>query len=157
MVMLDGRSVEHGTPREVYELPRDPFSARFVGGANMLRGKAVGTEGDLVKVRLDDGGALVDVPARSRGEPVEAGKAVWVAVRPETISIAGGDVGERANLVQGAVESVTYFGAYSDVFVRIGETLVNARVDPGQALQAEVGQPIRLALLLNSLVALPAS
>ena len=38
-VMNQGKLVRVGTPRELYEDPRDPFLAEFLGEANLLPGK----------------------------------------------------------------------------------------------------------------------
>jgi ABC-type sugar transport system ATPase subunit len=39
-VMSKGRFIEVATPQELYSRPRTAFSARFVGGANILEGRA---------------------------------------------------------------------------------------------------------------------
>ncbi|HSF02864.1 MAG TPA: ABC transporter ATP-binding protein, partial [Solirubrobacterales bacterium] len=38
-VMADGRVVQQGTPREIYEAPADPWVAGFVGQVNLLHGR----------------------------------------------------------------------------------------------------------------------
>ena len=40
-VMNAGRIEQLGTPQQVYEQPRSEFVARFLGGSNILRGKAL--------------------------------------------------------------------------------------------------------------------
>src|SRR5829696_5667288 len=41
VVMNAGRIEQLGTPQEVYEQPRSEFTARFLGGSNILRGPAL--------------------------------------------------------------------------------------------------------------------
>jgi iron(III) transport system ATP-binding protein len=155
MVMNEGRAIEYGTPLEVYEQPQDLFSARFVSGANTLPGTVLSTDGNIVRVRLADGGAVIDAPAKSRAPAVKVGDDVWVATRPEAISITSERMIGGANLLPATVETVTYFGAYCDVLTRVGESPVNARVDPAQAMQAKVGEALTLALPVSALVVLP--
>lgn len=50
-VFADGRVVQMGPPREVYERPRTRFVARFVGGANVLGGGVIGAGGGTYALR----------------------------------------------------------------------------------------------------------
>lgn len=74
-ILKDGRMVQAGSPREVYNRPLNTFAAGFLGDANFLPGRAEGE-----RFRLDDGG-LIEVPA---GE----GRVDLYAVRPENVSIS---------------------------------------------------------------------
>ena len=86
-ILKDGRLIRHGPPREVYNDPRDAFSARFLGDANLFSG-AVGTDG----LTLGDGTCITGVR-----KPV-------IAVRPENIAISAvapvGQIGLCATLRQ---------------------------------------------------------
>ncbi len=42
-VMMAGRLLQLGPPAELYHRPRTPFVARFLGNANLLSGRALGT------------------------------------------------------------------------------------------------------------------
>ena len=46
-VMRDGRFDQVGTPSDVYDSPRTSYVARFVGEANIVRGKAGSVSGEL--------------------------------------------------------------------------------------------------------------
>ena len=75
-VMNAGRIEQLGTPQQVYEQPRSEFTARFLGGSNILRGKALdatriafaGTAVECSGGPLVPGTevAAVDPPARHR-------------------------------------------------------------------------------------------
>ncbi len=69
-VLKDGQLVRHGPPREVYNDPRDAFTAKFLGDANLIAGTP--EENGL---RLVDGALIAGV------------KQSMVAVRPENIRI----------------------------------------------------------------------
>ncbi|SDN76644.1 molybdate transport system ATP-binding protein [Klenkia soli] len=73
VVVEDGVVVQEGTPAEVARMPRTDYVARLVG-LSLLPGTASGTRVDL------DGGGLVWTGEEAAGE-------VFVAVRPETVSL----------------------------------------------------------------------
>jgi len=68
-ILKEGRLVRHGPPRAVYDDPQDPFTARFLGEANILAGTP--EPGGL---RLADGTLLPGVSGQS------------IALRPETLT-----------------------------------------------------------------------
>jgi len=49
VVMNEGRIAQAGTPREIYNAPRTPFVARFIGGHNILQ-----EEGRTITLRADE-------------------------------------------------------------------------------------------------------
>ena len=83
-----GRLEQLGTPTEIYDRPASLFVNTFVGTANQLTGKLLAVEGNAARVALDLGGELV---ARAPIEPLTAGEAVTVCVRPEHMRISDGD------------------------------------------------------------------
>ena len=50
-VMTAGRVLQVGAPADVYDRPRTPFVAKFLGAANLLPGKVVGSAAEFVMVR----------------------------------------------------------------------------------------------------------
>jgi ABC-type Fe3+/spermidine/putrescine transport system ATPase subunit len=74
-VMVGGRLLQVATPRELYEKPRTPFVARFVGHANLL--EIVDAGPGRLHLR---GGLTV------QGEmPADAAKGAWLLIRPENL------------------------------------------------------------------------
>ncbi|MGH1563935.1 ABC transporter ATP-binding protein [Mumia sp. DW29H23] len=80
-VFRDGRIVQLGTPREVYEEPRDPYVASFVGTSNLFDAATshliLGRNGAHAlrpeKISLADaGGVTSSEPVRISGDVVEA-------------------------------------------------------------------------------------
>ena len=74
-ILRDGRLIQSGAPREVYNAPVDVFTAKFLGEANIFGGK-VETGG----LRLADG-SLIAVPGGAEGTEV-------IAIRPESIEVS---------------------------------------------------------------------
>jgi len=112
VVMSQGRMEQVGTPSEIYNTPATEFVARFVGTLNILPGVVVDAPSGRVKVA----GQELRV-----GSPVTAmnGSQVHVALRPEAIAIASGDV--DGNLLSGTVADVTFLGSIVRIRVRLGD------------------------------------
>jgi len=103
-VLNHGKLCQVGPPRELYEAPRDPFVARFIGETNMIDGRAAANAavGSRVGVRLA-GDTVVEATAMA---PLTRDAAVVIAVRPErlVVSAAGGGP------VSGRVREAIYAG-----------------------------------------------
>lgn len=74
-ILKDGRMVQAGPPREVYEAPTSVFAAEFLGEANMLTGQRIGEQ-----LRLNDGNVI--------RLPKGVANTESFAIRPEHLSIS---------------------------------------------------------------------
>ena len=108
-VMRDGRIDQFDTPRELFEVPRTPFVADFLGAANFLAGSVEERTVEHTRVRLDTGGLLTARPL-AHGD----GGRVRAAVQPGRIGLCPADTG----FCTGTVETVTYVGTLVRVTVR---------------------------------------
>lgn len=89
-VMSAGVLHQLGAPRDVYRRPATAFVARFIGRSNVLPGTVAGVDGDILTVRLADGGLLkAPVVAGSFSEGLAAETAVAVSLRPEAVALLG--------------------------------------------------------------------
>jgi ABC-type Fe3+/spermidine/putrescine transport system ATPase subunit len=109
-VMEAGRIEQEGTPEDIYTAPATRFVSTFIGEANLLAGRRDGG-----RVVLDGGPAFT--------EHGDDGPVV-VAVRPETVRIAAGDLAADIALEGRLLDSV-YLGAYVKYLVEVagGETV----------------------------------
>ncbi|HWC27168.1 MAG TPA: ABC transporter ATP-binding protein [Solirubrobacteraceae bacterium] len=111
-VMLEGRIVQHGQPRELFERPTSPVLARFLGMRNLLRGTV--RDGRLA---LAEGTLEIDAPD---------GPAL-VAIRPEHVRLRP----------DGQLQLRVHDSVYAGSFVRLelhGRTArIEAHVDPDDA------------------------
>lgn len=82
-IMGHGRIVQVGTPRELYDQPRNRYVASFVGKANIVSGKVVSTQAGLSLIVLESG-AEVLVTDNQPGMQ----RQVEIAVRPEALSLS---------------------------------------------------------------------
>ena len=122
-VMKDGRIVEIGTPRQIYFDSDRRFVADFIGRANLIEGK-VSAASDACTVVESPFGAIA-----CHGEPgVSPDAAVAVCIRPEFVRIIDGEPGSRSNVFRGRVESLVFVGDACEGEIRIGSTLLIARL-----------------------------
>ncbi|WP_432931408.1 ABC transporter ATP-binding protein [Microbispora sp. CA-135349] len=101
-VMNGGRVEQVDAPADLYERPRTPFVAGFIGANNLFTGKV--TEKGLEV----DGLGVLPAPAG----PVE-GETAMLAVRPERIRLD--PVTEDQGMLRGRVVDVSFYGGVSHV------------------------------------------
>ncbi|MGW7492951.1 ABC transporter ATP-binding protein [Streptomyces luteogriseus] len=110
-VMRNGLIEQFDTPRELFERPRTPFVADFLGAANFLPGRVVQSTDEHTVVRLDRCGGLL----KARRHALASGTQVKVAVQPGRLrACAAGD-----GFCTGTVETATYVGTLVRAGVRI--------------------------------------
>ena len=124
-VMSDGRLLQVGTPREIYERPASRFVADFIGRTNLLEA-SVESAG---AVRLANGDRI------EAETSMAAGSEVAVSLRPERARLQprGAAVTEGSSL-DGEVRDITYLGHAVVYEVAVGPMPVEVRSE------GEVGQ-----------------
>jgi spermidine/putrescine transport system ATP-binding protein len=139
-VMSEGRILQIGSPRDIYDRPATRFVADFIGETNFLRAEAASAGAGASRVRLAAGG---EVEARAPAGGFRPG-ALTVAVRPENVRLEPAGAGDA---LTGAVETAVYFGTDTHVHVRLasGEAVV-ARVQNGGDGPAPFAAGARVAL-----------
>jgi putrescine transport system ATP-binding protein len=121
-VMNQGRIVQVGTPREIYESPRTRFVAEFIGSVNTFEGRITERESDRMIVES----AELGVPLHVRqGTEAADGAVVWTAVRPEKMRLTRERPESVYNCAHGVVTDVAYLGDTSTYLVQLesGKTL----------------------------------
>jgi ABC-type Fe3+/spermidine/putrescine transport system ATPase subunit len=107
-VMRDGRVVQVGNPRDIYDRPADPFVAGFVGQVNLLTGTA---EAGIFRA----GGLHLALPPDAPS--LRPGQAVIAALRPEAIRLGRANEGQT---LAGEVASATYLGTVVRYVIDVG-------------------------------------
>lgn len=100
-VMRAGRIEQLGRGEEVYERPRTPFVADFIGEANILNANVCALTGTHLEVEIC--GRRLEVAGRGR----EVGAQVKIAIRPEKIRISNTD---STHSLAGIVTERIYLG-----------------------------------------------
>jgi len=134
-VMSEGKIVQFGTPKEVYEQPRTRFVAEFLGAANLIQGRGAdgGVETDMGFLNLNT------TPQWAQGT---------VAIRPERIRIA--DRAPQKNGVKARVTEAIYRGTNVDLWLEPGPLRVRT---PAQR-DFDVDDEVWLELPVEGLVIL---
>ncbi|MEM8948482.1 MAG: ABC transporter ATP-binding protein [Pseudomonadota bacterium] len=129
VVMNDGEIEQTGAPREVYNQPKSPFVARFIGGHNVLSGKVDAADGDQLVLR-GPGGERFSVGKTSEAA---SGSEVTFALRADKIGLQPDADADTANHLAATVGLVEYQGAlvalrlHADGFDEFSITMDEAR------------------------------
>jgi len=117
MAMMDaGKFQQIGEPTEVYEYPESRLVANFIGSANMFEGRVTKSDADHVVVTSKELG--VEFYTNHPMSIIEGTK-VWVAVRPEKITLSKTSLDATTNQLKGVVVDIGYHGKTSTYRVRI--------------------------------------
>src|SRR5690349_15430058 len=98
IVMNRAVIAQEGAPRELYEQPRDPFVAGFMGDANRIRGMLRRRDDARADVQIGPVSLLLPHRGLADGE-------VELAIRPEAVTLRDG-----AGALQGTVRKAAYLG-----------------------------------------------
>ena len=133
-VMNLGCIEQLGTPKEIYDAPRSVFVARFIGGSNILAGKAL----DSSRVAVA-GGTLA-----TTGRVLATGEAVPVSIRQHEI-VMSSTASTGPNVLHGAVSRQVFLGAARDYTVVLDDkTELRVTAPPTQDIAP--GQDVWLRL-----------
>jgi iron(III) transport system ATP-binding protein len=150
-VMNAGRIEQLGSPREVYERPKNQFVADFIGTTNFVAGDVGGPDAQSGFYRIRS--ELGDLKARAV-ETLGAGEKVVLSIRPEDIELSesrpAGD-----NVYQGIVDQKVFLGEAVDFQVRLGKRSVQSRAHP--SLRTPTGNSIYVRIDPDKCVALKAT
>ena len=153
-VMNEGRIVQIGSPREIYERPRNRFVADFVGTTNFLDAKVISKHGGNDRCQVSTRFGALDVQC---GEALGTDAAVVISVRPEDIELSeqAPQRVDGTNVISGTVHAKAFFGEYLDFQVKVGESVLLARAHP--SLRTPIGEPIHMRMRAEKCIAIPSA
>ncbi len=133
-VMNLGRIEQLGTPQEIYDAPRSAFVARFIGGSNILSGRALDGE------RIEVGGGVL----RTTGRALRSGETVPMSVRQHEIEIVSApQTGE--NVLAATIARQVFLGSARDYAVVLKDnTELRVTAPPHQDIAPGQGVWLRL-------------
>ena len=127
-VMSEGKILQIGQPREIYETPNCRFVADFIGTVNLFKGQVSVDEADHVVIESPECRHYV-----SHGITGTHGMQVDVAVRPEKMCLQAtaplaserdSAAEDGFNQVQGVITDIAYLGSLTTYHVRLASGLV---------------------------------
>lgn len=126
VVMQEGNIEQIGTPREVYEVPRNLKVATFIGEVNIFEGTVSNINGDK-QITVD----ILGTPRAAKStRSFNLNEKVHLLIRPEDVRVWGQrEVTDPADMFAGVVEEVIYKGTTVDLIVRLKNNQVVAATE----------------------------
>ena len=152
-VMLDGVIVQVGTPREVYQYPKNAFVASFIGETNFISGKVQ---------HASNGAATIETPVGTlHSEAVyhelTQGIPVQCSIRPEALIIDNVQNGSNSagNRINAQVTAVNYLGRVEEYQLMAADIPLKAvHYNPGTEAKRP-GDAVQLAISADAVIPLP--
>jgi iron(III) transport system ATP-binding protein len=147
-VLREGRVVQAGAPRELFEQPRTRFVAEFIGKTNLIDAVADGP------ASVARGGLRLQVAADGLTPRAPA----VVSIRPHQIALGpAGAVGPAGpNVLAGSVIRASYLGDTVDYQVRLEGSDVVLRVTGPAPARVRAGESVAVTVPPEACVLLPA-
>ncbi len=132
-VMSNGKILQLGSPRDIYDRPAERFVADFIGDTNFISAKIESSEGGAAVVKLASGKTVsADLPEGFEHSP---GGNVTAVVRPEHAHLTTRGEGQ----LSGTLSNIVYVGTDTHYYVDTpdGNTFV-ARIQNSRGGSADV-------------------
>jgi spermidine/putrescine transport system ATP-binding protein len=136
-VMREGRLMQVGGPRELYEQPNSVEVARFVGAANLIQCRVIS------RGVIELAGEKFAAPESA---PIGDG---MMMIRPERIRIGSGNH-------KAIIERVTFAGSVLRISLKLGPVTINAEVPNDETtVGLRDGQEVNIDVLPDAVRVLP--
>jgi spermidine/putrescine ABC transporter ATP-binding subunit len=154
-VINQGKLQQIGSPRDLYEKPRNPFVADFIGINNLIPGEVrevEATEG-WIKVQTEVGPLICFSDDR-----FQLRDRCLISARPETASISRSEDSQKGfNLIAGTVNFSSYIGntIRYDVEIKGGMIFKVDVQDPWHHQPIPLGEKVYVAFPIQSTLGIP--
>jgi len=134
-IMMDGRIVQVGTVREIFNMPKDRIIADFVGTENILEGSVTEKIDGLIKINIGS----TEISTLS---DLETGCKVNALIRPEDIIISREPQRTSArNNIEGVITKIVNLGAIVRIEID-GELVAFTTKQSAEELGLDTGEHI---------------
>jgi iron(III) transport system ATP-binding protein len=149
-VLSAGRIIQVGSPHQIYFEPRSEFVARFVGNANLVRGRAEdgGEPGRNNIVTLEGGATLC---ARFT-QDIPRGSDVLLSFRQECIRLDGALPQGDGSSLSATIKSASFLGSTTRYDLQVGSVSFRAAL-PSVPPHA-VGDAVHLSIAASDILVL---
>lgn len=137
-VMNEGRIVQVGSPRAIYERPHTKFVADFIGTTNFISGTVLGRDSEAGRwnIRTPAGDMLV----QAEFDLAPEGR-VTVSIRPEDVELCDqAPPANGLNVTSGLLDQKVFLGDTMDCQVKVGDVMLMARAHP--SLRTGIGEKL---------------
>jgi iron(III) transport system ATP-binding protein len=153
-VMVGGRILQTGRPRDLYEHPAQLTVGRFLGRNNLIRVMRLSSsKSELGEFKTLDGGHTIRIPMNDQNlvPPTQPGQPCILAIRPEHVLIRTVDE-KLENALPATVREINFAGATSSIKLDASGLLLEALALDADGLSAGdqrmvVLPPERISLL----------
>ncbi len=111
-VMKDGRCLQVGTPKSIYEDPSDTFVASFIGPVNEIRGEL----SESLPGEWSVASAMGTFKVKKNG--IALPREVSMLLRPEKMRLLRQRSNTHDNLLEGEIQDLTYLGSRTEYTIR---------------------------------------
>ncbi len=125
VVMDTGRIDQADTANVIFNKPKTPYVARFMGGQNVLTGTVESNAGGAVKLKAADGSVF---EANAEGSAASVGSKLSISVRRDHVTLRRGETTSDVNSIAGVVEATEYQGSYVKVTIETATGIFVANV-----------------------------
>ncbi len=155
-VMVTGRLLQTGRPRDLYEHPAQLSVGRFLGRNNLIRAMPLSSsKSELGEFKTLEGGHIIRIPMDDKNlvPPTQHGQPCILAIRPEHILIRNSDE-KLENALPATVREIDFAGATSSIKLDANGLVLEALALDADGLAAGdqrtvVLPPERISLLRN--------
>ena len=129
-VMDAGKFIQIGTPTEIYEYPQTRMVADFIGSANMFEGRVSESKDGFTTVNTVDESTVFHL---QHDQQLRDGSKIWVALRPEKITVSTEPVNDNGlNQMKGVVQDIGYLGNFSTYRIKLPNNSIVSVTLPNQ-------------------------
>lgn len=115
IIFNHGHIEQIGTPREVYETPKNLYVAKFIGEANIFEVRVDSLSEGLIHTRIES----IELTCRNSGHFSE-GELIHLIVRPEDIRVWDrNEVKDSHGMIPGKIVDIVYKGSTVDLKVAL--------------------------------------
>ena len=153
-VFNQGKLLQLGRPKELYERPASRFVADFIGTNNMIQGTVMVVSEEAHRLRATT--TFGELQALRTGS-LAAGQACLLCIRPENAAVNGQANGNQ-NVLTGKIVFSSYLGntLRYDVELPGGQTFKADIRDPWDHQELPLGSSVSLSFPIGSTLAIPA-
>lgn len=149
VVIRRGKVVQVGPPREIYEAPREPFVANFVGEANFFQGTLRKVGADASAVELPPGQVISGRPCS-----IPVGSPVVLGVKTDRCEIQAGKA-PGDNAFPGTVVRSLFLGKRTSLEVQSSIGILKAKLPSSRASMFPEGSEVILSYAADQGIVFP--
>ena len=148
-IMQDGVVIQVGTPREVYQFPKNAFVASFVGETNFISGKVQHTSNGSAAIET----AIGTLHSETVYHDLNEGTPVQCSIRPEALIVD--DTNHAENTITAKITAVNYLGRIEEYqLVAANIPLKAVHYNPGIETK-KPGDTVQVAIAAKAIIPLP--